>query len=89
MALQDTHGDKIMGMKKFKYMMDNVDKYQNKMGVSEEALNSATTRAKDNDLAPLKVFYKEMESKNPNASKSEVGDLFLKYFKAREKKLGC
>lgn len=88
-AFEKFHGDKDMEMKKFKYMLDNVAKYQNKMGVSEEALNSATTRAKDIDLAPFKVFYKEAEAKYSNASQSEIGELFLKYFKAREKKLGC
>ena len=90
-ALADTHGDRMMVAKKYKYMMDNVEKYQNKMGVSEQALNSATTRARDIDLAPLKLFYSDLKSKIEagKVSDSEAPSLTLKYFKAREKKLGC
>ena len=92
LALQDSHNDiRMMGAKKFKYMMDNINTYQNKMGVSEESLNSATTRAKDIDLAPLKLFYADLKSKieSGKVSDSEAPSLTLKYFKAREKKLGC
>lgn len=90
-ALADSHGDKMMGMKKYKYMMDNAEKYGEKMGVSAAALNSATTRAKDVELGPLKLAYADLKSKVEagKVSDSETGGLILKYFKAREKKLGC
>jgi hypothetical protein len=88
-ALSEVHGDKLMGFRHFKYMLEADEKYFKKMKVTEETLNSATTRAKDVELALVQLYFEEMKSKYPNASGEEAGALLLKFFKMREKKLGC